>query len=306
MSDRDRILVIGGTGRVGRELVPRLLARDARVRVLTRDVDRAGSLFWSLDIPPEELKDLDFVEGDLEDAGLLDRLMKEADRTFLLTSATPRMVELQGRVIQAARGARLKHLVRLSAIGADPASAVRFHRWHGEVDELLERSGVPHTILRSHYYIQNLMGFASSVASHHDFHAPMGEGRIGLVDARDVAEGAATLVLHGEEGTEPLYRFTGPESLSFREIAAEMSEAFGLPVAYIAVSQEEARREYLAQGHPEWLAEALLELYDHYHLGDGDFTTHDAERLLGHRPRAVRAYLREHLDAFMGRSAVLD
>ncbi|HJW08487.1 MAG TPA: hypothetical protein VJ483_02565, partial [Holophagaceae bacterium] len=157
-------------------------------------------------------------------------------------------------------------------------------------------------ILRSHYFIQNLMGFASSVSTHHDFHAPMGEGRIGMVDGRDVAEGAAALLLHGEEGAEPLYRFTGPESLSFREIAAEMSDVFGTPVAYIAVSQEEAHREYLAQGRPSWLADALLEMYDHFHMGNGDFTTGDVERLLGHRPRTVRSFLQEHAAAFTGRT----
>ncbi|HJU83346.1 MAG TPA: NAD(P)H-binding protein [Holophagaceae bacterium] len=303
MRDRDRILVIGGTGRVGRELVPRLLARNATVRVVTRDVQRAANLFEFMNIPPDHLQDLEFTQGDLDDPGIFDLLLEETDRAFLLSSATPRMAELQGHFIQAAKGAELKNLVRLSTIGADPASPVSLYRWHGQADELLEKSGVPHNILRSHYFIQNLMGFASSVSTHHDFHAPMGEGRIGLVDVRDVAEGAAALVLHGEEGTEPMYRFTGPESLSFREIAAEMSEAFEIPVAYISVSQEEARREYLAQGLSPWLSEAFIELYDYFHMGNGDFTTGDVERLLGHRPRTVRAFLREHAAAFTGRTA---
>lgn len=295
MRDRNRILVIGGTGQVGRELVRRLLAADAKVRVVTRDMERASKVFEDAGIPDDHLQDLEFSVGDLDEHGLLDLALEDADRMFLLSAPDPRQVELHANAIQAAKGAELKVLVRLSAVCASPESRVTLFRWHGQSDAALEAAHIPHAILRPHFFMQNLLGFAPSIAAHGAFHAPMGEGRIGCVDIRDIAECAAKLLLEAKAGGP--YELTGPESLSFREMAAELSEALGSPVAYQAVDPEEAR-EVLRGSLPPWFADALVELYEAFHYGEGDFTTGAVEQLLGRKPRSFRAFAQEHAEAF--------
>lgn len=300
MRDRNRILVIGGTGQVGRELVKALLAQDASVRVLTRNVQGASALFEGMNLPEDHLQDLEFTQGDLEEHGLLDLLLEDSDRAFLLCPACPEQVDWNGAFIQAARNAGMRRLVRLSAAGADPTSPVKLLRLHGESDAALVRSGVPYVILRPHYFMQNLLASAPSIIGHHDFFAPMGEGRVGCVDVRDVAEVAAHTLLHPEPPAGIL-TLTGPESLSFREMATELSEAVGHAIAYIPVSPLEAQSGLQGSGLSPWLAEAVAELLDAFRMGMGDYTTHGVEAVLGRKPRSFRAFAMDHAAVFSGK-----
>ncbi len=302
MRDRNRILVIGGTGKVGRELVKALLAQDAQVRVLTRNVQAASALFEGMNLPEDHFQDLEFTQGDLEEHGLLDLLLEDSDRAFLLCPPCPEQVAWNATFIQAAGNAGMRRLVRLSAAGADPTSPVKLLSLHGESDAALVRSKVPSVILRPHYFMQNLLASAPSIIGHHDFYAPMGEGRVGCVDLRDVAEVAAHSLLHPEQ-PPGILTLTGPESLSFREMAAELSEAVGHAVAYIPVSPLEAENAMQGAGLSPWLAQAVVELLDAFRMGVGDYTTHGVEAVLGRKPRSFRAFAMEHAAKFSGKVA---
>src|SRR5688500_8567131 len=122
------ILVTGATGKVGSDLIAQLTAAGEPVRALVRDPEKAARV-----LPAE----VELARGDLSDQESIAAALEEADRLFLLSPPNEKMLDLERNTIAAAAaasatsGGRLRHLVKLSVIGADPASPHFIERSHG-------------------------------------------------------------------------------------------------------------------------------------------------------------------------------
>ena len=142
------------------------------------------------------------------------------------------------------------HVVKFSGLGAGVADTA-IQRQHAETDALLQASGLPYTILRPNSFFQNLLLSAGTIKDHGAFYLPMRDGKQSLVDVRDVATVAVKVLTEpGHEGQ--VYEITGPESLSYAEVAATLSRVLGRPVRYVDVPPEVARDSMLRAGMPPW------------------------------------------------------
>jgi uncharacterized protein YbjT (DUF2867 family) len=244
------ILVIGAGSRTGRELVARLRAAGAPVRILTR--------------PADEPRGPDSIVGDLAEPATLDRAMAGAEKVFLLSSAAPDELVWHRNAIDAAARAGVGHLVRSSILGADPASPARFLSDHGQADEHLGASGVPATILRPNFYMHNVTElWPPTVDPQGNYYAPAGDARISMVDARDVA-GVAACALTEDGHVGKAYDVTGPQALSHDEASEKLGKRLGRAVRYVPVDDATARSAMLGAGIGEWLTDGLIELYQDY------------------------------------------
>ena len=244
------ILVIGGRSRTGRELIRLLREAGAPLRILTRSAENPD--------------DPDTVPGDLARPDTLDAAMAEAEKVFLLCSAAHDELAWHRNAIDAAARAGVAHLVRSSILGAHPDSPARFIRHHGQADEHLRESGVPHTILRPNFYMHNVStGWPASIGPDGNHYAPAGDAAISMTDARDVAAVAARALLdNGRAGTD--YDVTGPQALSHAEACEKLSARLGRPVRYVPVGDDVARSAMLRAGLNRWMTDALIELYQDY------------------------------------------
>ncbi|MBI2263651.1 MAG: SDR family oxidoreductase [Armatimonadetes bacterium] len=284
------ILVTGATGQTGSEIVRQLSGAGVKVRALVRDLKKAAAL---------RNGNVEIVQGDLDREETLDMALKGIEKVYLLSSADPRQVELHSKMIRAAKRAGVKHMVRHSAMGANPNSPVMLGKWHGMSEKELQESGIPFTHLRPHYYMQNTLMFAQTINTQGVFFAPMKAGKIGLVDIRDIAAVAVkTLMESGHEGRT--YEITGPESLSFRDVGGILSEVLGKTVTYVDVAPEEARKGMMAAGLPEWLADALLQLYGAFAEGHGDVTTKVVADVAKKQPISYKQFAKDHSQIFSG------
>ncbi len=284
------ILVTGATGNIGRELVRRLAAAGVPVRAFVRDAARAEDLRQA---------GAEILVGDLDHPETLAPALDGVERLFLLTPANPRQVEQQGRTVDAAQRAGVRHVVKLSALGAWLDSPVSLGRWHAQTEKQIEKSGMAWTHLRPHFFMQNTLGFAPSIAAEGKLYAPMREGRVGLVDTRDIAAvAAAVLVGSGHEGKT--YDVTGPEALDFHTIAAHIASATGRKVTYMDVPPGEAEKAMVAGGMPAWLADALLGFYGIFAAGHASATTRVVEDVTGNAARTYAQFAREHARVFAG------
>ncbi len=209
------------------------------------------------------------------------------------------MAELHGKFAAAAKDAGLRHLVRLSILPANPDAPLPIAKWHGEADRLVMESGVPYTILRPAYFMQNNLRSAATIASEGAIYGAMGDGKVGHIDTRDIAEVAVmALTSDGHEGQ--IYPLTGPESLSMAEVAARLSNVLGKEIKYVDMPPEQAKAGMMAMGMPDWRADAWVKLGGMIAMGKADMATPAVKDMLGREPHNIDQFAAEYAQAFRG------
>ncbi|MEA2151060.1 MAG: hypothetical protein QOD69_2890, partial [Solirubrobacteraceae bacterium] len=155
------------------------------------------------------------------------------------------------------------------------------------------------TILRPHWFMQNLLNEAGELSARGTFSLNAGDGRLGMIDVRDIAEFAARVLTDGPQHHDgKTYILTGPQSVSFADVARRLTRILGRPVDYMPVSDETQRKTLLDHGIPAWMADMLVEYSQAYAAGWGDHTSSDFLDVVGHPPRAVDDFIRDHAAAF--------
>ncbi|HWN71267.1 MAG TPA: SDR family oxidoreductase [Haliangium sp.] len=286
------ILITGATGTIGRELVELVSAAGMHVRAMARQPQRAA--VHDRARGRESL--IDWVHGDLTAPETLPRALDGVERAFLLSPADPRQAELEEGFIAAARAAGVAHVVKLSARGAALDASFPGGRLHARIERALERSGLAFTHLRPHFFMQNLLRSAAAIRDQGKIFAPMADARISLIDARDVAAVAAAVLREGSRHAGERYELTGPEALSFADIAAHLGAATGRPVTYVDVPPEDARKAMLQRGMPEWLVANILALHADFRTGPWSGVEPAVREVTGRPARSFLDFAREHGD----------
>jgi uncharacterized protein YbjT (DUF2867 family) len=281
------ILVIGGRSKIGSALIEDLVAKGESVRTLVRASEGKASV-------PDGVE---AVTGDLADPNSLRDAVAGADRVFLLCGPDENEVELNRNAIDAARDAGVRLLVRSSILASDPKSDATFRGDHGEIDAYLAEAGVPHAIVRPNLFMQNVPeNTIPSIDGDGNFYANAGDARISMVDTRDVAAVAAE-VLTGEGHEGQAYDVTGPEAVSYVDIAEKLSASMGREITYVPVDDDAVRQALGGMGLGDWLVGALVDLYQDYReSGTGGYAaqvTDTVERLTGRPPRTLDQLLAE-------------
>ena len=289
-----KILVLGPTGNVGSALTPRLRAMGADVRVLVRAEPSDASKTEALHDAGAEV-----FSGDLNNLDTLRAAFEGVAKVFLLTAPGPDGAEQASNAIAAAKQSGNPHVVNLSVAKATPDHPSRFGREHGDTDIELMESGLPYTFVRAIYFMQNTLATAPTVASQGTIYMPMKNGKVGMIDARDVAEaGAVVLTSEGHEGKS--YLLTGPDSISIQDVADTLWKVLGKEVNYVDVPPEAAQEAMLGMGIPEWVADGIIETTGALSENLGDYTTDDFEKLTGHRANSYETFARDFAQAFGG------
>jgi len=291
------ILVIGGRSKIGAALITELLDRGEQVRALVRAGEAAGGL--PADGQPADglPAAAEVVTGDLADEGSLVTAMAGVEKVFLLSSPHPDAVGWHRNAIDAARRTQVQLLVRSSILGADRESPAEFISAHTTCDRYLEDSGLPYVIVRPNLFLQNIPeSTIPTIDASGTFYADAGEARISMVDTRDVAAVAALAL------TEPGYAgahfdVTGPEALSYTDVAAKLTSVLGRRISYVGASDDAVRQALLGAGLTTWFAGALVGLYQDYRRsGTGGYAaqvTETVQRLTGRPARSLDDLLGE-------------
>ena len=283
------ILVTGATGTVGGFLVRKLGAAGVQARALVRGREKAEAI---------EKLGLEAAVGDLSRPETLGPALAGVEKVFLLSAPEERQAELQNNLVRAAAAAGVRHIVKLSAIGVGgELDALAIGRVHRETEEEIERAGLAHTHLRPNGFMQNTFMFAQTIKAQGAFYAPFGAAKVSYVDARDVAAVAFhALTEDGHEGKA--YEITGPQALSYYDIAGELSAALGREVKYVEVPPEAARAAMVSMGMKEWIADGLMELFNFYKDGRADRVRDTVREVTGRDPISFAQFAKDFAQAF--------
>jgi uncharacterized protein YbjT (DUF2867 family) len=242
MADTGKILITGATGDVGSAVLDILSSTDANLRALVHDEPKAQSL---------RDRGVEAILGDFLDPESLAPALEGVGTVLLITPIHPEQVRQAANVIEAARDSdNDPRIVRLSVAQASHEAPTKNSRQHAQIEEELISSGLPYTLLRPTTFMQNTLATARAVASEGRIYQPFKDGKLGMIDARDMGKVAAKVLT--EEGHEgKTYTLTGPAAISFHDIAEMLSDVLGKKVDYIPISLEKAREAMLGMGLSE-------------------------------------------------------
>ncbi|MFD7786747.1 SDR family oxidoreductase [Streptomyces nojiriensis] len=278
---------MGATGATGNALLHSLLALGAPVRALTRTPHTPIPGTTGAHRPPVEVR-----YADATDPHSLHTAFKGADQLFLAMANGPAQVELETRVIDIASHAGIGHIVKISAPAAEPDSPVAVSRGHHAVEEHLRASGLTHTVLRPYAFMQNLLRLAPAVAQGVIL-GTTGDAPCNHIDCRDIGDVAAAALTRPElaGGT---YTLTGPEAVSYPELASRLTALTGRRIRYAHLTPDELRDNLLHHAHmPAWLADHVTEIQQ-LAVARPETPTTTVSDVLGRPPRTLDAFLHEH------------
>jgi uncharacterized protein YbjT (DUF2867 family) len=279
------MILVTTAGKVGAEAVRLLALREAPVRVLVRDPDKTKVL---ADAGAE------IAVGDLDVPASLDAAMAGVTAVILVSPAVPAQ-ELN--VVASAARAGAGHVVKATS-KASADSPIARRRWQTEIEAGLAASGLPHTLLRSNAYMQNVLALAPAIAATSGFGSAAGTGRAGMVDVRDVAAVAAEIAAAAAPHAGKTYWLTGPELISNYDVAAALSELLGRTVTYREISFDENKEAMIRVGVPAPIAEMNAQAFSLTAAGDAEWVTGDVPSLLGRPARSFGQFAADYAAAF--------
>lgn len=285
------ILIAGAVGPIGQYLVQALIERDCSVRVLTRP--RPPSFQ-----PPADPA-VEHVSASLPSPALLDALLDGIEHIVLLSPPAPDQITWNGLLVEAAeRTGRPIHLVPVLAMGAVATdAALQFVRWHTVTIAQMRSSGLPVTELHPQLLMQNLLPSANSIRCDDLIFGAYGGARLPQIDAQDVAAAVAT-VLTTETYRGGTHVLTGPQSLSYPEVADALSRVTGRVIRYVDMAPEAFHEHLIGNGVPPWKADDLAQLGRLFQQGRAWPVSSTMAELTGRPARPLHQFLQAHAAAF--------
>jgi uncharacterized protein YbjT (DUF2867 family) len=275
------ICITGAGGTVGSEVVKQLELVKVPFRVAYFSKEKVDAAL---------ARGIDAVIIDYNFPETLRTAFQGCDKLFLLGPNALNQTQLELNAVEAAKAVGVQHIVKQSVMGAEDES-YSLALLHRPVEQAIESSGMTWTFLRPNGFMQNVITFMSeTIKAESAFYSASGEAKIAHVDVRDIAAVAVKAL------TEPThvgkaYTLTGPETLTYDDLAQELSVALGRSISHISLSHEDLKYGMLAEGMPEAIADRMLDLERYYRENQASRITNDIKQVTGREPRRFAQYI---------------
>lgn len=286
------ILLTGATGKTGFAAAQALAKAGVKARAIARDAARAAKL---TDLGHQ------LAIGDLGDQGFLAQALEGIERAFLLTINSERQSATERAFIDTAKTRGVRHVVKISSIEAYSGIGARVPEGHAASEAYLKASGLGWTIVKPNFFMQTLLTAAMGIKARGELTMPVGDVRLTMIDCRDAGEVVAkTLIEAGHEGQS--YQLTGPEAVSFAEIAQRLSKALGREVRYVDPPLSVYRDTLLKALPDPWRVEAVCEIFALTAKRPAliESVTTTFQTLMGRPPRDLASFIADYRQAFGG------
>jgi NAD(P)H dehydrogenase (quinone) len=263
--------VTGATGNIGGRVARSLAAAEVTQRLVVRDAWRAPTL------PGAEV-----AVASYDDADALREAFTGITTLFMVSAAeNENRVAQHFRCVDAAAAAGVQRVVYTSFLGAGPDSTFTLGRDHWATEERIKASGLAWTFLRDNIYADFVVHFADEDGV---IRGPANGGCAAVVAQDDVAAVASRVLLEAGAHDDRAYGLTGPEALSFPEMARILSSALGKTITFVDETLEEAYASRAKYGAPDWQVDAWVSTYTAIAKGEMAEVTDHVEQVIGRPP----------------------
>ncbi|MGF7235082.1 MAG: NAD(P)H-binding protein [Frankia sp.] len=270
------VLIVGATGKTGRFVVEAVLARGHGVRAASRSPAPTRDGVTPVVFDWEDKSTWAAVAGDAQAMYLVGpgKLADPGHRVSDLLTATPGV-------------RRVVVLSDMSAGAIDDGTSPKL-----DVERAVRRSGKEWTVLRSNWFHQNfteISVFTAAMDARDEIVAPAGGARVSFIDAADTAEVAAvTLTTDGHDGQT--YVLTGPQALTFGQVAAELTNA-GRSVHHVDPPSKDMAVSLAGMDLPAPLIPVIGPLFQQIRDGVNSPVTDTVEKITGRPARSLASFL---------------
>jgi len=281
------ILVIGGLGNVGTEVIKALQKQGAPVRAADLNPDAIRQRFG---------ESLEAVHFDFTKAETITLAVQGVMGMFLMRPPQITDVKrLMFPVIDAARAVGVEQVVFLSLIGIETNQRAP----HYKVEQHLRGSGIAWTFLRASFFMQNLnTTHQAEIRERSEICVPVGLGKTSFIDVRDIGAVAALALTQAGHANQA-YDLTGPQALDYYEAAEQFSQVLGRSITYQNPSLPRFVWESLRNGRPLPITLVMAWLYQQTRKGMSAQVTGEVQRLLGRSPISLRQYIEDYRSAWI-------
>lgn len=252
------IVVTAPTSKIGRQLLPRLLAAQASLRVIARDPSKLSA---------EVRERVEVVQGSHADAATVERAFDGARALFWLVAADPKaasvdeaFVEFSRPAAAALRNGSITHVVEITALGRGTAQAADAGYVTGSLamDDLIAATGVHQRALTMPSFMDNVLMQRRTLQEEGAFSLPMpGDLELPFCSTGDIAAVAARWLLDRTWRGQQDVPVMGAENLSFNQMARIMSDVLGRAIVYRQVSFDAYKAQLRSAGFSEGMAEGM-------------------------------------------------
>ena len=277
------ICVTGAGGTVSRELIKQLESANAPFRAAHFSNQKAEAT---------RARGIDAVIIDYNRPEMLRAACQGCDKLFLLAPNVLNPTQCELNAVEAAQAVGVRHIVKQSVLGAEE-EAFSLALVHRPVEKAIESSGMAWTFLRPNSFMQNVVTYmGETIKAEATFYSASGEAKISHVDVRDIAA-VAVKALTEPAHAEKAYSLTGPEALTYDELANELSRVLGRPISHISLPPSNLKQGMLAEGMPEEIADRMLDLERYFREDQASRITSDIKQVTGCDPRHFAQYARD-------------
>lgn len=276
----ERVLVVGSTGLVGREVVPEMVARGFAVKAASRaDTQIAGA---------------EAVHFDFGLPAAMEAAVRDVDRVFLLAPSemTVEADEIVSPFVEIAKNAGVHRIVCMTGMTADRPGVPL-----NGIENSVEASGVEFTLLRPNWFNQNFAPgyYLGSIKAAGAVFLPAADAVISFVDTRDIgAVAAAALTEDGHSGKA--YVLTGPQAISHGEACEILSRASGREIRYVPVTEDDMRGVLRSQGMREEGIAEMARLFQLVRDGACEAVSADVEFVLDRPPISFAQFAEDYAE----------
>ncbi|WP_448250553.1 NmrA family NAD(P)-binding protein [Thalassotalea agariperforans] len=272
-SNIEKVLIIGATGKTGRrvcQLLSELLPSD-KIKAASRSAE---------------------IHFDWQDNKTWSKALDQTSHVYLTYSpdlAVPSAIQHISTFCNLAKKKNIKHITILSGRGEPAAQAC---------EDILINSGINWTIIRASWFNQNFSdGFFNSFIHNGLICLPVNAVKEPFIDIDDIAEIACQSFIDPKHSNK-LYEVTGPELLTFSDIAKLFSEVLNKEVKFEQLTQATFESEMSAAQVPEDIISLLNFLFTEVLDGRNEYITNGVEQALGRKPKSFRAFIKANIDKF--------
>lgn len=285
------ILLTGANGNISSKTIRALQGAGHELIGLVRDPNKAKNL---------EALGVELRVGDLNVLRSVEKAFEGVDTAFLLASVGNMAPAQASNALWGARKGGVKHVVRMSAVGAAHDAPTINSRFHALSDAELERSGMTYTILKPHFFTQNFMGMAKPIAEQGTIFFALGDAKVPMIDVHDIADTAAKILANPAPHAGKTYTLTGGTAYGAADVAAALTKALGKPVKYQPIPVEAMVENLTKMGVDDYNVTALRDYFTAYAHGWQDQITPFVKEITGKDPRGIEAFAAEFAAAVKG------